>query len=74
MNLVPTFSWLTSLRRARARRAAPFDFADMGTAFGLDASLDSVPPVEPALIIKKGRTETGAPLQRSPRVGLRGSR
>ena len=37
MNLLP--EWLTSLGLRRAAPAAEPDFADMGTAFGLDASM-----------------------------------
>jgi hypothetical protein len=73
MNLVHTFSWFAGLRRQRP--AAPRDFADMGTAFGLDASLDTEPPTTvPAVFMKKGRPETEAPQQRAPRIELRARR
>jgi hypothetical protein len=42
MNLIPRWTWLQAIRRT-----APVDrrdAADMGTAFGLDASFDHVPP------------------------------
>ena len=59
MNLVPTFSWFAGLRWQRPRHAAPLDFADMGTAFGLDASLDTEPAISRlAPLMKKGRPET----------------
>ena len=74
MNLIPTFSWLASLKWQRPHRVAPLDFADMGTAFGLDASLDSMPPLETVVAMKKGRPETGAPQRRLSRVGLREGR
>lgn len=43
MNLIPHWPWWPHLRRDRS---APPDAADMGTAFGLDASFDApdVPP------------------------------
>jgi hypothetical protein len=62
MNLVPTFSWLTQLRWQRARPAAPPDLADMGTAFGLDASMGAEPPsTMPAFFLRSGRPEEAAP-------------
>jgi hypothetical protein len=44
MNLLPGLTWLTSMasRRSPADDDAP-DPADMGTAFGLDASMESEP-------------------------------
>ena len=77
MNLVPTFSWFAGLRRQRPD-ALP-DFADMGTAFGLDASLDasldSEPPATiPAVFMKKGRPETEAPQQQATRQVMRARR
>jgi hypothetical protein len=77
MNLVPAFSWLAGLRRQRP--AAPLDFADMGTAFGLDASLgtsvDSDPPATiPAVFMKKGRPETETPQQQATRQGMHARR
>jgi hypothetical protein len=38
-------------------------FADIGTAFGLDASMDSVPAAEPAAMKK------GSPSRRAPTSG-----
>ena len=78
MNLVPTFTWFAGLRQRRRLNAARLDFADMGTAFGLDASMDTEPlglaflakPVPK----KKGRPETGAPQQRPLRAAMRPSR
>jgi hypothetical protein len=81
MNLVPALSWLAGLRQQRP--AAPLDFADMGTAFGLDASLDaslgaspdSEPPATiPAVFMKKGRPETEAPQQQATRQGMQARR
>lgn len=45
MNFIPRWGWL---RTVTGRRAAPrgFDAADMGTAFGLDATLCD-PPAHP---------------------------
>lgn len=44
MNLLPGLTWLTSMasRRSPADDDAP-DPADMGTAFGLDASMEAEP-------------------------------
>jgi len=68
MNLVPAFTWFASLRWPRAQPAVPLDFADMGTAFGLDASLDSeLPTTIPAVFMKNGRPESGAPQERRSR-------
>ena len=39
MNWTTGISWLTSLRSAQSPPFDPNDPADMGTAFGLDASL-----------------------------------
>ena len=62
MNLVPSFSWFTSLRWQRLRPAAVPDFADMGTAFGLDASFDTeMPSTMPAFFMRRGRPVEGAP-------------
>ena len=49
------------------------DFADIGAAFGLDASMDSVPAAEPAAM-KKGRPSRRAPQERLPRTGAREQR
>ena len=40
MNWSERFAWLAALRRQHASHAADTDRADMGTAFGLDASFD----------------------------------
>lgn len=42
MNLIPGRSWLRAWSRRRLRLRDP-DFADMGTAFGLDASMGPAP-------------------------------
>ena len=50
MNWSARFSWLMALRAGRETRATTMhrdgetDMADMGTAFGLDASFDAVAP------------------------------
>ena len=59
MNLSPAFSWLAKLKWQRPRRAKRLDFADMGTAFGLDASLESEPPIVPATV-KAAHAKAGA--------------
>jgi hypothetical protein len=48
MSLIPGLTWLTSMaaRRSEADDNAP-DPADMGTAFGLDASMEAE-PAEPS--------------------------
>ena len=78
MNLVPTFSWFTHFKWQMPRRSAQPDFADMGTAFGLDASLDPQPLTKPPLarpsMQKKGRPEPGAPQQQPSRSGVRARR
>ena len=40
-------SWWSSLGFGKAAPAPDTDYADMGTAFGLDASLDTLPMPEP---------------------------
>lgn len=74
MNLVPSFTWWTRLRRVRFGFAASPDFGDMGTAFGLDASLDFDPPLHSAGPMKKGRPEPRTPLQPAPRINAREAR
>lgn len=58
MNLLPGWTWLTSraARRASAADASP-DPADMGTAFGLDASMAPL-----------SDTKAGPPDQPEPRA------
>jgi hypothetical protein len=63
------FSWFSALRGQRSSRSGEADCADMGTAFGLDASVDayaapapserdmaplSIPPLESRLIRRSG--------------------
>jgi len=72
MSLVPTFSWFAVLRWQRLRPASAPDFGDMGTAFGLDASMSSGPPTTvPAFFMKNGRSETGAPERRRAPIDQR---
>lgn len=47
MNLMPRWNWLQSMTRPRAAEV-PDDAADMGTAFGLDASFRDLPEPPPA--------------------------
>ena len=62
MSRVPSFSWFAKLRWQRLRPAAPPDFGGMGTAFGLDASMDRDPPTTlPAFFMRNGRPTNGAP-------------
>jgi hypothetical protein len=56
MNWSARFSWLAALRGRRAPRSAETDRADMGTAFGLDASF------EPLATVPPGHTLPPAPL------------
>jgi hypothetical protein len=74
MNLVPTFSWFSALRLRWPRGACQPDFGDMGTAFGLEASLDSELSRPPQPPIKKGRPESGTPQWRLLREGSREAR
>lgn len=45
MNLIPHWRWLRAMRRTTGPLP---DAADLGTAFGLDASFDDMPPSRPA--------------------------
>ena len=47
MNWSARFSWWAALRSQRAPRSAETDRADMGTAFGLDASFESPATLPP---------------------------
>ena len=72
MSLVSPFSWFANLRWQRLQPAAPADFADMGTAFGLDASMDREPASTiPAVYNDSGRSRDGAPERRKSPVDLR---
>lgn len=51
-------SWWTSLGFGKSAPAPDSDYADMGTAFGLDASLDTLPMPEPGA---DARHEKGRP-------------
>ena len=56
-------AWLTTLTARRAQRPAELDHADMGTAFGLDASL--MPPGDWALDAHaSGATRVREPFER----------
>jgi hypothetical protein len=43
MNKIPTIPWWSPMGLCRSRAAPDTDYADMGTAFGLDASLSRAP-------------------------------
>jgi len=47
MNWSERFAWLAALRAQPKPRSAETDRADMGTAFGLDASFDATAAAEP---------------------------
>ncbi|KNZ34165.1 MAG: hypothetical protein AD742_01815 [Methylibium sp. NZG] len=53
MNLVSPFSWFAGWRWQRSRAGARPDFADMGTAFGLDASMTAEPPSTMSAVFTK---------------------
>lgn len=46
MNFLPRWAWLRAARRPPARTDTP-DAADMGTAFGLDATFRDLPEAAP---------------------------
>lgn len=48
MNWSARFAWLAALRAQREPRSAGADPADMGTAFGLDASFGTSLPATPS--------------------------
>lgn len=47
MSLIPGLTWLTSMAARRSEADDSLDPADMGTAFGLDASMEAE-PAEPS--------------------------
>ena len=47
MSLIPGLTWLTSMAARRSEADDSPDPADMGTAFGLDASIEAE-PAEPS--------------------------
>jgi hypothetical protein len=50
MNKVPNIPWWSSVGSRKPEPAPDTDYADMGTAFGLDASMsprEELPPAEP---------------------------
>ena len=63
MNLIPRWAWLQAMRRAA--HADAHDAADMGTAYGLDASFDALSPLPPTTT-----PTAGAAPWRSERTGL----
>ncbi len=48
MNLIPGFGWLRSVTSRRLPTRPASDPGDMGTAFGLDASIESMSALNPA--------------------------
>ena len=61
MNLMSGLAWFAALRRHRPERRETPDLADMGTAFGLDASMAAAPLSPGAPPSETGRPETVAP-------------
>jgi len=60
MNWSESLSWLAALGKRRFPPARDTDCADMGTAFGLDASLKTPTPAEPTGSAKSA-TASAAP-------------
>ena len=58
MNKSTSGSWWSSLGFGKSAPAPDTDYADMGTAFGLDASMDTRPANEPR---PDARSEKGRP-------------
>ena len=61
MNLMTGLAWLAALRQQRPERRESPDLADMGTAFGLDASLAAAPTNSGTPPSETGHPETVAP-------------
>lgn len=61
--------WWSSFGFGKREAAPDTDYADMGTAFGLDASMPTVPAeIEPASTTKgSGRPPKGEPGRKPPR-------
>lgn len=67
MNLIPGFGWLRSVTTRRVPANPTSDPGDMGTAFGLDASIESVAELRPAPVPKsEARTPWSQRLVRRP--------
>ncbi|GAB4557583.1 MAG: hypothetical protein IV105_00065 [Rhizobacter sp.] len=67
MNLIPGFGWLRSVATRRVPANPTSDPGDMGTAFGLDASIESVAELRPAPVPKsEARTPWSQRLVRRP--------
>ena len=60
MNWSARFSWLMALRSQRQAQSDEADRADMGTAFGLDASFESAASYPPELTLPQ---PVASPLQ-----------
>ncbi len=68
MNLIPGFGWLRSVTTRRDVGNPAPDPGDMGTAFGLDASIESTAELRPAPApVREGRTPLSQRLVRRPR-------
>ena len=61
MNLMSGLAWFAALRRQRPERRESPDLADMGTAFGLDASMAAAPIIPGTAPSETGRPETVTP-------------
>jgi hypothetical protein len=66
-------AWWSSLGFGKSARATEHDYADMGTAFGLDASMDTVPAAynPPSSGYPEAAHSGWTPAERSPRPGKR---
>ena len=56
MSKATSIPWWSSLGFGKRAPAPDTDYADMGTAFGLDASLDALPASEPGASADKENT------------------
>ena len=67
MNLIPGFGWLRSVATRRVPANPTSDPGDMGTAFGLDASIESMAEQRPAPgPVNEARTPWSQRLVRRP--------
>jgi hypothetical protein len=67
MNLIPGFGWLRSVTTRRVVGNPTPDPGDMGTAFGLDASIESADELRPAPApVREARTPWSQRLVRRP--------
>jgi len=67
MNLIPGFGWLRAVTTRRAPDNLASDPGDMGTAFGLDASIEATAELRPAPApVSEARTPWSQRLVRRP--------